>query len=94
MAPVAVSPAQTQNKGIIDVEEQIKNDPKTTLSKHSRSAFPKPPVFIDKYEEREYLKFRLSQSFRIFVKLVYDEGVAGHITIRVCMRMSLRAYNR
>ena len=94
MAPVAVSPAQTQNKGIIDVEEQIKNDPKTTLSKHSRSAFPKPPVFIDKYEEREYLKFRLAQSFRIFGKVGYDEGVAGHITIRVCMRMSLRAYNR
>lgn len=33
-------------------------------------------------KEREYLKFRLAQAFRIFGDLGYDEGVAGHITVR------------
>ncbi|WEW54887.1 hypothetical protein PRK78_000314 [Emydomyces testavorans] len=44
--------------------------------------FPKPPVFEDKYKEREYLKGRLAAAFRIFGKNGYDEGVAGHITMR------------
>ncbi|KAJ6110569.1 class II aldolase/adducin domain protein [Penicillium sp. IBT 16267x] len=40
------------------------------------------PVFEDKIEEREYLKGRLAAAFRIFGKFGYDEGVAGHITLR------------
>ncbi|QSZ29949.1 hypothetical protein DSL72_004467 [Monilinia vaccinii-corymbosi] len=36
----------------------------------------------DKYAEREYQKGRLVLAFRIFAKLGYDEGVAGHITLR------------
>ncbi|THH26781.1 hypothetical protein EUX98_g7401 [Antrodiella citrinella] len=43
---------------------------------------PRPPVFQDKNEEREWLKFRLAQAFRIFGSLGYDEGLAGHITVR------------
>jgi hypothetical protein len=42
----------------------------------------RPPKFADKYEEREYLKGRLAAAFRIFGKYGYDEGVAGHITLR------------
>lgn len=48
------------------------------------SKFPQPPKFSDKKEEREYLKGRLAAAFRIFAKLGFDEGVAGHITFRVC----------
>ena len=44
--------------------------------------FPAPPKFTDKHEEREYLKGRLALAFRIFGKLGFDEGVAGHITLR------------
>jgi len=45
--------------------------------------FPGPKTnFVDKYEEREYQKGRLALAFRIFAKLGYDEGVAGHITLR------------
>jgi hypothetical protein len=47
------------------------------------SQWPSPPKFEDKYEEREYLKGRLALAFRIFAKRGYDEGVAGHITLRV-----------
>ena len=45
-------------------------------------AFPAPPTFTDPYEEREYLKGRLAAAFRIFGKYGFDEGVAGHITLR------------
>ena len=44
--------------------------------------FPGPPKFKDKYEEREFLKGRLAAAFRIFGKYGFDEGVAGHITLR------------
>lgn len=44
--------------------------------------FPSPPKFTDKYEERAYLKRRLALAFRIFGKEGFDEGVAGHITLR------------
>ncbi|KAL1961970.1 hypothetical protein VTN77DRAFT_705 [Rasamsonia byssochlamydoides] len=55
------------------------SDPESNLR---AQAFPRPPVFEDKYEEREYLKGRLAAAFRIFGKYGFDEGVAGHITIR------------
>jgi hypothetical protein len=45
--------------------------------------FPGPPKFADKYQEREFQKGRLALAFRIFAKLGFDEGVAGHITLRV-----------
>ncbi|KAF2840113.1 arad-like aldolase/epimerase [Patellaria atrata CBS 101060] len=44
--------------------------------------FPSPPTFDDPYEEREYLKGRLAAAFRVFGKYGFDEGVAGHITVR------------
>ena len=44
--------------------------------------FPRPPVFEDKYKERDYMKGRLAAAFRIFGKYGFDEGVAGHITLR------------
>jgi hypothetical protein len=47
--------------------------------------FPGPPKFNDPHKEREYQKGRLALAFRIFAKLGYDEGVAGHITLRVCI---------
>jgi len=47
-----------------------------------KSNYPKLPTFKDKYEERRYLKRRLALAFRIFGKNGFDEGVAGHITVR------------
>lgn len=48
-----------------------------------KGGFPQPLKFEDKYEEREYLKGRLAAAFRIFAKYGLNEGVAGHITLRV-----------
>ncbi|EWC45451.1 hypothetical protein DRE_00850 [Drechslerella stenobrocha 248] len=41
-----------------------------------------PPKFADPYKAREYFKGRLVLAFRIFAKHGFDEGVAGHITLR------------
>jgi len=40
------------------------------------------PKFDDPLEERDYLKGKLAAAFRIFGKYGFDEGVAGHITVR------------
>ncbi|KAG2031105.1 arad-like aldolase/epimerase [Suillus americanus] len=47
-----------------------------------RKNIPLPPTFSDPFEHRAFLKFRLAQAYRIFAKYGYDEGVAGHITVR------------
>ena len=44
--------------------------------------FPGPLRFANKFEEREYLKGRLALAFRLFGRYGFDEGVAGHITLR------------
>ncbi|KXH62210.1 hypothetical protein CSAL01_10595 [Colletotrichum salicis] len=41
-----------------------------------------PPKFDDKFEERAYLKHRLTLAFRIFANYGFSEGLAGHITVR------------
>ncbi|KAF7303600.1 Aldolase-II domain-containing protein [Mycena indigotica] len=51
-------------------------------AKALRGKLPAPPTFTTKVEEREYIKFRLAQAFRIFGNHGYDEGLAGHITVR------------
>ncbi|EJD04714.1 arad-like aldolase/epimerase [Fomitiporia mediterranea MF3/22] len=87
MAPVATStvtePAANGNNvnSKPKVQDEIHHD-HSTMSQRSRTAFPRPPKFEDTLKERAYLKFRLAQAFRIFGKLGYDEGVAGHITVR------------
>jgi hypothetical protein len=52
-------------------------------AKVGATKFDGPPKFTDPYEEREYLKGKLAAAFRIFGKFGFDEGVAGHITVRV-----------
>ncbi|KAG2095133.1 class II aldolase/adducin domain-containing protein [Suillus discolor] len=47
-----------------------------------KSSRPIAPTFSDPLEHRAFLKFRLAQAYRIFGKYGYDEGVAGHITVR------------
>jgi len=62
------------------------HDKGADMTRELGSAFsgkpPGPPVFATKIEEREFLKFRLAQALRIFGNKGYDEGVAGHITVR------------
>ncbi|WP_166424279.1 class II aldolase/adducin family protein [Paraglaciecola sp. 20A4] len=46
---------------------------------------PMPPTFTDKLQQREYEKQRLAAGFRAFALHHFDEGLAGHITLRDCI---------
>jgi len=86
MAPPSAT--YTEPAGVVEVTD----DHPETQSSESKTKqgnvevklqkFPSPPRFTDKYEEREYLKGRLALAFRLFGKYGFDEGVAGHITLR------------
>ena len=58
------------------------------MNQHSRvetpvaPIMPAPPVFASHAEERLHRKQRLAAGFRLFSKMGFDEGVAGHITAR------------
>lgn len=92
MAPSAITTeieTTTPSKGLDHPSAQpadtATHEPNPSAAKHTGARtqkFPSPPKFDDKYKEREYLKGRLALAFRIFGKLGYDEGVAGHITLR------------
>ncbi|KAG1745632.1 class II aldolase/adducin domain-containing protein [Suillus lakei] len=58
------------------------NNTPTSTKKNYPGHVPVPPTFSDPFEHRAFLKFRLAQAYRIFAKYGYDEGVAGHITVR------------
>lgn len=86
MSPVATNGNDRTQQAIL--QKTKIEDEKHAVRERARKThdpFPRPPTFVDKLEERAYLKFRLAQAFRIFGNLGYDEGVAGHITVRVCV---------
>ena len=43
---------------------------------------PLPPTFDTVEEERQHRKERMAATFRLFSKMGFDEGVAGHVTAR------------
>ena len=44
--------------------------------------FPAPPTFNTIEDERRHRQQRLAAAFRLFARYGFDEGVAGHITVR------------
>lgn len=84
--PTNGSSGTPTDANIAPLEPGIAGD--EALSKLKKLDFPKPPTFDDPYKERAYLKGRLAAAFRIFGKYGFDEGVAGHITLRV--RLSVK----
>lgn len=78
------TPSDGYNKADSQPADTATHEPGLTQAgaKVQMQKFPGPPKFADKYEEREYLKGRLALAFRIFGKEGFDEGVAGHITLR------------
>ncbi|KAF7289182.1 Aldolase-II domain-containing protein [Mycena indigotica] len=56
--------------------------PDSPSAKAFRGHIHGPPTFTSKTEEREFVKFRLAQALRIFGNRGFDEGPAGHITVR------------
>ncbi len=45
-------------------------------------AIPMPPTFADPEQERAYVKQRLAGAFRVFAMNGFDDGLAGHISVR------------
>ncbi len=43
---------------------------------------PLPPTFETVEEERQHRKERMAATFRLFSRMGFDEGVAGHVTAR------------
>jgi hypothetical protein len=42
----------------------------------------KVPIFTDKLEERCWAKKQMAAAFRVFAKLGFCDGVAGHMSLR------------
>ncbi len=84
MGPPSATTTETQTNGDHHPSTKAPLEPglNEAQAKVQMPKFPGPPTFTDKYEEREYLKGRLAAAFRIFGKYGFDEGVAGHITLR------------
>jgi len=59
----------------------LSSEEKSELQKKF-GGLPMPPVFANVADHRLHIKQRLAASFRIFSRLGFDEGVAGHITCR------------
>ena len=83
---IAMAPHATDSNGdsheVNNGEAPLEPGIKSSIAQGRMTVFPRPPVWEDKYKEREYLKGRLAAAFRIFGKYGFDEGVAGHITLR------------
>jgi hypothetical protein len=84
MAPSATPTSQSKSATIIHETGPTKSQAKVEKVKMPIAA-ALGPNFATPYEEREYQKVRLALAFRIFAKLGFDEGVAGHITLRASL---------
>lgn len=83
MAPPTATTTETETNGITpSTKAPLEPGISESQAKVQMPKFPRYPKFEDKYAERDYLKGRLAAAFRIFGKYGFDEGVAGHITLR------------
>jgi hypothetical protein len=82
------------NGGKIKADTAVHLEPGSTgkESKIEKLNFLGPPKFDDPYKERTYLKGRLAAAFRIFGKYGFDEGISGHITVRVSTPLNVHRY--
>lgn len=53
-----------------------------TATISTKITLPLPPVFEEATQARRHLKQRLAAAFRLFAFYGFDEGIAGHITVR------------
>lgn len=50
--------------------------------KEGKVVIRSPPIFANIEDERAYQKQHLAVAFRVFARQGFDEGVAGHISLR------------
>lgn len=61
--------------------ESVKPEP-DLLDNEIMKAMDNIPTFTDKHEERKWAKAQLAAAFRVFAKLGYADGCAGHVSLR------------
>ncbi|TGZ81832.1 ribulose-5-phosphate 4-epimerase [Ascodesmis nigricans] len=67
----------------VDPNTPLEENPMTKKGPTKMPAFRMPDYkSMDPHEARKLLKEKLACAFRIFAKYGFDEGVAGHITVR------------
>ena len=65
-----------------DVNENVQEYIKTLLEKQSQMALQMLPQFSSIDDERHHRLQKLVGGFKFFGQLGFNEGVAGHITVR------------
>ncbi|KAF4465893.1 hypothetical protein FALBO_7259 [Fusarium albosuccineum] len=84
------SPSAIANGAALDGKSAVFNKKGTDLksmavgakTKDGRNLVPTIPVFQTPEEEQRYCKQHLAAAFRVFADRGYDEGVAGHMSLR------------
>jgi hypothetical protein len=77
--------AATDNSSTLILHSPDDDKARSPLPKPSEHQLPKPkkiPTFETKAEEREWAKAQMAGAFRVFAKLGYCDGVAGHMSLR------------
>ena len=62
--------------------EQFFEDVHFLGDKEGNVVIRSPPVFENKLDERKYKMQHLAAAYRVFAKERFDEGTAGHISLR------------
>lgn len=66
---------------------------KSILSYEGGRPVHKIPAFADKYAERKWSKEQMAGAFRVFAKLGWADGTAGHISLRGMSVVSIKTGN-
>jgi hypothetical protein len=71
----------TEEQRSLTLDSQTKAGP-AAPSSHKLPKARKVPVFATKEEERQWQKQQMAGAFRVFAKLGFADGVAGHMSLR------------
>jgi hypothetical protein len=75
----------TNTETIVSTDAKISIQPAFGPPPPTDTKLPKAskvPIFTDKYEQRKWEKSQMAAAFRIFAKLGFADGVAGHMSLR------------
>ncbi len=67
------------------MNQEMKDTAQKMTIGSDKFSMPMPPSFENTAQQREYEKQRLAAGFRVFALKGFDEGLAGHITLRDCI---------
>jgi hypothetical protein len=75
-----MSTITTQTEALASLNPQPPT--KSVLSFEGGRPVHETPTFTDKYAERQWAKEQMAGAFRVFARLGWADGTAGHISLR------------